>query len=143
MLASRITQMTLKIENKKLFLISVTSVIVICVLTFNVVYFSTYYGFVQINYLNSLFLVPFILIVLSLGMLIEQNKSKESLRKIETFELTPKEVEVATLMLEEKKNKEIADELFVELSTIKTHINAIYKKIGVKNRNELIRKISD
>ncbi len=131
------------LDNKKLFLLSITSVIIICVLIFNVVYFSTYYGLVQINYLNSLFLVPFILLVFSLGMFLEQNKSLEKRRVIETFGLTPKEIEVAGLILEKKKNQEIADQLFVELSTIKTHINAIYKKVGVRNRSELSQKLSN
>ncbi len=135
--------MILHISSKKLFLISITSLIVISTLTFNVVYFSSYYGFVHINYLNSLFLVPFILLIVSLGMFIEQNKNKETVRAIERFGLTPKEIEVTTLMLEKKKNQEIANQLFVELSTIKTHINVIYKKVGVKNRSELFEKLTD
>ena len=58
------------------------------------------------------------------------------------FNLTSKEKEVTLLILEKKKNQEIANELFVELSTIKTHINNIYKKVGVKNRKELFKELS-
>lgn len=36
-----------------------------------------------------------------------------------------------------KSNKEIAAELFISLSTVKTHINNIYKKLNVTSREEL------
>ncbi len=50
--------------------------------------------------------------------------------------LTQKESEILKLICEGKSNKEIASALFVELSTIKTHINKIYSKIGASNRKE-------
>jgi DNA-binding NarL/FixJ family response regulator len=37
---------------------------------------------------------------------------------------------------EGKTNKEIAQELFVELSTVKTHINNIYRQLNVGTRKE-------
>lgn len=129
--------MNIRIENKKGFLIGLSILIVVCVLIFNVVYFSSYYGIVQIDYINSLLLVPFILLIFSFGMLIEQRKQKEKLKKIDTFHLTSKEKEVVRMILNKKKNQEIAKEMFIELSTVKTHINNIYKKIGVKSRKEL------
>lgn len=134
--------MKLHIDNTKLFLIGLSVLIVICVLIFNVVYFSTYYGISQINYINSLLLVPFILLIFSFGIFIEQNKHKEKLKKIDTFNLTTKEKEVTLMILKKKKNQDIADEMFVELSTIKTHINNIYKKVGIKNRKELFEKMN-
>ncbi len=134
--------MNIKVDNKKLFLIGLVILIIICVLTFNVVYFSNYYGIVEIDYINSLLLVPFILLIFSFGMFIEQNKQKEKSKKIDTFNLTAKEKEVTLMILDKKKNQEIANEMFVELSTIKTHINKIYKKIGVKNRKELFDSLS-
>ena len=50
--------------------------------------------------------------------------------------LTQKEKEILQLISEGKSNKEIASSLFVELSTVKTHINKIYSKIGASNRKE-------
>lgn len=135
--------MKIQINNTRLFLIGLTILIVICVLIFNVVYFSSYYGISQIDYINSLLLVPFILLIFSFGIFIEQNKQKEKLKRIDTFNLTLKEKEVTIMILEKKKNREIANELFVELSTIKTHINNIYKKVGVKNRKELFEKMDN
>lgn len=50
--------------------------------------------------------------------------------------LTNQEEKILSLILAEKSNKEIASELFIELSTVKTHINKLYSKLGAKNRKE-------
>lgn len=50
--------------------------------------------------------------------------------------LTQKETEILQLIGQGKSNKEIASTLYVELSTVKTHINKIYTKLKVKNRRE-------
>jgi DNA-binding NarL/FixJ family response regulator len=52
--------------------------------------------------------------------------------------LTAKEYRVLEMMAEGKSNKEIANLNFVELSTVKTHINKIYAKLEVRNRREAI-----
>lgn len=52
-------------------------------------------------------------------------------------QLTKQEQNILTLLLEEKSNKEIADTLFVSLSTVKTHINNIYKKLNVNSRDDI------
>ncbi|HIN98295.1 MAG TPA: LuxR family transcriptional regulator, partial [Flavobacteriaceae bacterium] len=44
---------------------------------------------------------------------------------------------ILDLILDQKSNKEIATELFVSVSTVKTHINNIYKKLGVSSRDEV------
>ena len=53
--------------------------------------------------------------------------------------LTKKEKEILDLLLENKSNKEIATALFIELSTVKTHINRIYSKLNISSRSELSR----
>lgn len=52
--------------------------------------------------------------------------------------LTNKEISILQLIAEGKSNKEIASLNFVEVSTIKTHINNIYAKLGLRNRREAI-----
>ena len=52
--------------------------------------------------------------------------------------LTEKERRIWEGLASGKTNKEIAAELFVELSTVKTHINNLYKRLGVSNRKEAI-----
>lgn len=51
--------------------------------------------------------------------------------------LSKQEQKVMDLMLEDKSNKEIAEALFISLSTVKTHINNIYKKLNIASREEL------
>lgn len=51
--------------------------------------------------------------------------------------LTQQEKKVLELILKEQSNKEIASQLFVSVSTVKTHINNIYKKLQVSSRDEV------
>ena len=51
--------------------------------------------------------------------------------------LTQQENKVLGLILNDKTNKEIASELFVSVSTVKTHINSVYKKLEVSSRKEV------
>jgi DNA-binding CsgD family transcriptional regulator len=53
--------------------------------------------------------------------------------------LSEREREVLQKIGEGKPNKQIADELFISLSTVKTHINNIYKVLKVSNRKEASR----
>lgn len=55
--------------------------------------------------------------------------------------LSKREIDVFRLLLEGKRRKDIAEELFVTESTIKKHSSSIYRKIGVENRKELLSKI--
>ncbi|MHA7058633.1 response regulator transcription factor [Aquimarina sp. M1] len=57
--------------------------------------------------------------------------------KITEKKLTQQEKKILDLILQEKTNKEIASLLFLSVSTIKTHINNLYKKIGVESREEV------
>ncbi len=50
--------------------------------------------------------------------------------------LSAKEWQILKLLAEGKSNKEIAAVQFVEVSTVKTHLNNIYSKLSVSNRNE-------
>jgi DNA-binding CsgD family transcriptional regulator len=52
--------------------------------------------------------------------------------------LSRKEHEVLNLILERKNNQEICDTLFISLSTLKSHINHIYKKLEVSRRQEIL-----
>lgn len=54
--------------------------------------------------------------------------------------LSNRELEVTKLLLEGKRRKDIAEELFVTESTIKKHSANIYRKLEVENRKELVEK---
>lgn len=65
-------------------------------------------------------------------------KSKKRLTIIE--ELSNQETKIKKHIIDGKSNKEIAEELFISLNTVKTHITNIYNKLNVSNRKELISK---
>jgi len=47
---------------------------------------------------------------------------------------------VLRLIAEGHANQEIADRLVVALSTVKTHINNIYGKLGVQSRTQAVAR---
>ncbi len=52
--------------------------------------------------------------------------------------LSVQEKKVLDLLKEGKSNKEISLELYIEVSTVKSHLNKIYSRLGVKSRKEII-----
>lgn len=56
---------------------------------------------------------------------------------IKVYGITPREVEIIQKIYQGKANKEIAEELFVTLQTIKDHTHRIYQKTDVKSRSQL------
>jgi DNA-binding NarL/FixJ family response regulator len=52
--------------------------------------------------------------------------------------LTSREAEVLALIADGLSNGEIASRLFVSIATVKTHINAIFAKLGVRDRARAI-----
>jgi len=52
--------------------------------------------------------------------------------------ITEREKEIIILILKGKSNKEIEEELFISLGTVKNHLYNIYKKLKVKSRTQLI-----
>lgn len=94
---------------------------------------------IERKYFTSLVLngVAF-LIIITLGVFYfkYRKKSKTNL----ALTLSKQENTVKNLIVEGKSNKEIANELFISLSTVKTHITNIYSKLNISSRKELLRK---
>ncbi|MBQ3466283.1 MAG: response regulator transcription factor [Firmicutes bacterium] len=64
---------------------------------------------------------------------------QERIREVaEQYNLTKRERELVELIYQGKSNKDIAEELFLSESTVKTHIYNIFRKMNVKNRIEVI-----
>lgn len=53
-------------------------------------------------------------------------------------ELTTREMEILLLMAEGKSNQEIADNLFIALKTVKTHVSNILSKLQVQDRTQAV-----
>lgn len=84
-------------------------------------------------------IIPVLILSLLLNILLynrSRNTSKKYLDKTKS-QLTKQEQNVLELLLQEKSNKDIAESLFVSVSTIKTHVNNIYKKLNVNSREEI------
>jgi LuxR family maltose regulon positive regulatory protein len=60
--------------------------------------------------------------------------------------LTPisdREIEVLTLIADGKSNASIADTLYISVSTVKTHINNLYSKLGVESRTQALARAKE
>ncbi|MGI5146817.1 response regulator [Plantactinospora sp. CA-294935] len=53
-------------------------------------------------------------------------------------QLTPREAEIVRLLAKGLSNNEIADELFIETSTVKSHLGRAMTKIGVRDRVQTV-----
>jgi LuxR family maltose regulon positive regulatory protein len=57
--------------------------------------------------------------------------------------LSPRELEVLQLIDQGLSNSEIAGQLVVAPSTVKTHINNIYGKLGVRTRLQALKRAEE
>lgn len=86
----------------------------------------------------STFLLISLLIISVLLNFIVIKKNKNLKNQSNSKEkLTSQEQKTLELILADKTNKEIASELFISVSTVKTHINNLYKKLNVTSREEV------
>lgn len=53
-------------------------------------------------------------------------------------ELTERELEILLLLAKGKTNQEIADELFIALKTVKTHVSNLLAKLEVQDRTQAV-----
>ena len=70
----------------------------------------------------------------------KMNADQKTLNNIEKplQSLSRQEKRVYKLLKSGKSNKEISSELHIEVSTVKSHLNKIYSRLGVKSRKEIV-----
>jgi Response regulator containing a CheY-like receiver domain and an HTH DNA-binding domain len=51
--------------------------------------------------------------------------------------LTKREEEIVRLVIQGYSNKKISDKLFIAEKTVKTHLNNVFRRLGIKNRVQL------
>jgi DNA-binding NarL/FixJ family response regulator len=57
-----------------------------------------------------------------------------------SVQLSPREREVLLLLSRGLGNREIGEELGVSIETVKTHIERLYKRLGVTSRTDAVAK---
>ena len=62
---------------------------------------------------------------------------------VQELGLSNREMEVLQLISEGYSNQEIADQLYVSLSTVKTHVSNLFSKLDVQRRTQAIKKVQD
>jgi DNA-binding CsgD family transcriptional regulator len=60
---------------------------------------------------------------------------------VEAYELTAREREIAELIAQGTATGEIAERLFLSPHTVRDHVKAIFEKVGVSSRGELVAKL--
>ncbi|PID59493.1 MAG: hypothetical protein CR986_05505 [Ignavibacteriae bacterium] len=70
----------------------------------------------------------------------EEKTLKEQLKD---FQLSQRELEVLKFLLKGNTNKQISEELYISINTVKSHIKNIYGKMDVRNRIQVIQKIKE
>ncbi len=75
--------------------------------------------------------------LLNVYFLLKQRKQNRTKKSNSLAKLTVQEQNIVNEILKDKTNKEIASDLFISLSTVKTHINNLYKKLHVSSREEI------
>lgn len=84
-------------------------------------------------------LASFLVLSLSLNIYLftKQKLTKKKENGNALKKLTQQEQKIIAQILANKTNKEIASEMFISLSTVKTHINNLYKKLNVTTREDI------
>jgi DNA-binding NarL/FixJ family response regulator len=75
-------------------------------------------------------------LVLNGFLLFKAMQKKRTSTKNLKAKLSKQEQVVLDYLLQEKSNKDIAEALFLSVSTVKSHTNNIYKKLNVQSRDE-------
>lgn len=55
--------------------------------------------------------------------------------------LTRTELDVLRLLVKGMRNKDIAQELYISVNTVKSHVTSIFRKLRVKNRSQAVRYV--
>lgn len=59
--------------------------------------------------------------------------------RAEALGLTPRELEILSLMAEGLSNREIAERVYLSENTVKTHAARVYEKLGARRRTQAVQ----
>ncbi|MCF7952627.1 MAG: helix-turn-helix transcriptional regulator [Spirochaetales bacterium] len=89
---------------------------------------------------NVISIIVFFRYITQPSALVEDGGASEAF--IKHYKITKREGEIIDLISHGLTNKEIASELNVSLTTVRTHIYNVFKKAEVQSRVELLRMMS-
>lgn len=95
----------------------------------------------NLNYFLGIILLVLFMSLLFLLKKLKGKKKQEIINEVSI--LTNQEKKVAKLICNGMSNKEIATNLFISPSTVKTHIRNLYSKLEISNREQLINKLKN
>lgn len=128
------------------------SIYIFCIASYVLIFlfFSSPYSGTSVEYLSlfALHIPPILYLRYFLNNYYLMHPiTQRSLPNWETFSakfgISAREVEIIRLLIAGKSNKDIEEELFISIKTVKNHIFNIYKKTGVKNRIQLINFVQN
>ncbi len=70
------------------------------------------------------------------------DKAVPSPQKVDLGVLSDRELQVAKAVAAGQSNKEVADQLFISERTVKAHLGAVFEKLGVRDRVQLVLLMS-
>ena len=113
------------------------------------------FSFILINEGLSSIINLLLIILFNLGIALWINKYKQIFTQhfielevktnskleifVSNYEITVRELDVIKLICKGNTNREIADHLFISISTVKDHNYKIYQKLNIKNRTQLTK----
>lgn len=116
----------------------------LAVISFELINLFVLYRQIKLDYYLSLIAVIFLLAGIWISReRITKDSAPKPAQPVIDYQLTAKELEVLALIASGKANKEIAASLYIEMSTVKTHINNIYNKLSVTNRKDAKTKYAE
>lgn len=99
--------------------------------------FPSFYAVVNLLYMRKT--LPLLLRELGIRRGMRVRGAGEKRFDLEGIDLSPREREVAAMLLDGLSYKEIAAALGISLATVKTHIERIYRKSGTSGKMSLVR----
>ncbi len=99
--------------------------------------------------LNLSITLPLVIIGLGLSKVFDDlnrlslftSDNKVEAQNAKNYNLTPRETEIADLLIKGHSYVNICETLFIAMPTVKTHVSNIYKKVQVKNKIELLNAL--
>ncbi len=68
---------------------------------------------------------------------------KDLSKRLELLKISSREYEVLQLISNGLSNQQIADQLFISVSTVKSHTSKLFEKLNAERRTHLIQKAKD